>query len=126
VQQLSRLNSRVRLAHKKEGSMAFYAVDVRDRVIQRVTQQYLGADNTRYFLIEAGSAKLAWAKAMRASDAPGSAECDSCGHSYCHICADCSLSQRYSDYWICHGCGALTPRSQKFTLREVSYGLGQD
>lgn len=106
--------------------MAFYAVDVRDRVIQRVTQQYIGADNTRYFLIEAGSAKLAWAKVMRAADAPGSTECDSCGHGYCPICADCSVSQRYSDYWICHSCGALTARSQKFTLREVSYGLGQD
>ena len=106
--------------------MAFYAVDVRSRVIQRVTQQYRGADNTRYFLIEAASAKLAWAKAMRASDTPGSAECDSCAHHYCQSCAECSLSQRYSDYWICHSCGALTARSQKFELREVSYGLGQN
>lgn len=106
--------------------MAFYAVDVRDRVIQRVTQQYLGADNARYFLIEASSAKLAWAKVMRAADTPGSGECDSCGHRYCPVCADCSLSQRYSDYWICHSCGALTARGQNFTVREVSYGLGQD
>ena len=43
--------------------MAFYAVDVRDRVIQRVTNQYDGVDNKRFFLIEASSAKQAWAKA---------------------------------------------------------------
>ena len=43
--------------------MAFYAVDVRDRVIQRVTHKYDQADNKRYFSIEAGSAKQAWAKA---------------------------------------------------------------
>jgi hypothetical protein len=96
---------------KKEGNMAFYAVDVRDRVIQRVTQQYNGADNTRYFLIEAGSAKLAWAKAVRASDAISHAGCDSCHHRYCSICEDCSLTQQYSDYWICHSCGALNPRN---------------
>jgi len=34
--------------------MAFYAVDVRDRVIQRVTHKYDQADNKRYFSIEAG------------------------------------------------------------------------
>ena len=43
--------------------MAFYAVDVRDRVIQRVTQEYNRVDNKRFFLIEAGSVKQAWAKA---------------------------------------------------------------
>ena len=41
---------------KKEGKMAFYAVDVRDRVIQRVTQGYNGVDNKRFFLIQARSA----------------------------------------------------------------------
>jgi hypothetical protein len=90
--------------------MAFYAVDVRDRVIQRVTQHYNGADNTRYFLIEAGTAKLAWAQAVRASDPRGSVDCDSCRHRHCEACEDCSLAQRYSDYWICHICGALNPR----------------
>jgi len=91
--------------------MAFYAVDVRDRVILRVTQQYIGADNTRYFLVEARSAKLAWAKAVRASGVAGCADCDSCGHFNCSICQEWSLSQRYSDYWICHSCGALSPRT---------------
>jgi hypothetical protein len=43
--------------------MALYTVDVRDRVIRRVTQQSNGVDNKRFFLIEAGSAKQAWAKA---------------------------------------------------------------
>ena len=37
--------------------MALYAVDIRDRVIRRVTQEYHGVDNQRFFLIEAGSAK---------------------------------------------------------------------
>ncbi|HZA53964.1 MAG TPA: hypothetical protein VE616_06925 [Candidatus Udaeobacter sp.] len=43
--------------------MAFYAVDVLDGVIRRVTDEYSGVDNKRFFLIEAGSAKQAWAKA---------------------------------------------------------------
>ena len=34
-------------------------VDLRDRVIRRVTQEYNGVDNKRFFLIEAGSAKQA-------------------------------------------------------------------
>ena len=59
--------------------MAFYAVDVRDQVIQRVTWQYDGVrDNKRFFLIEAVSAKQAWAKASRASAAIGSADCSGC------------------------------------------------
>ena len=42
---------------KDVSSMALYAVDVRDRVIQRVSEEYSGADNLRVFLIEADSAK---------------------------------------------------------------------
>lgn len=34
--------------------MAFYVVDVRDRVIQRVTKKYAGADNARYFFYRSG------------------------------------------------------------------------
>ena len=104
--------------------MALYSVDVRDRVIERVTRQYIGANNTRYFLIEAGSAKLAWAKALRASAAIGSAGCDSCRHRYCGICQDCSLRQQYSDYWICHSCGALnlrTPKKEPVQLSQRKY-----
>jgi hypothetical protein len=56
-------NTSVGLAWRNEGNMALYAVDVRDRVIQRVTQGYNGVDNKRFFLIEAGFAKQAWAKA---------------------------------------------------------------
>ena len=100
---------RAGLAGKREGDMAFYSVDVRDGVIERVSQKFVGADNTRFFLIEAGSKKTAWAKAIRATDAVGGAACESCGHHYCNICEECSLSQRYSDYWICHSCGALSP-----------------
>jgi len=106
--------------------MAFYAVDVRDRQIQRVTQQYVGMDNTRHFLIEASSAKLAWIKAVRASGATGSADCDSCRHGYCRLCEDCSLSQQYSDYWICHSCGALSPRSPGLHSRQASNRLEEN
>ncbi len=45
---LGSVNLSVRLAWKKEGNMVFYAVDVRDRMIQRVTQQYNGVDKTRF------------------------------------------------------------------------------
>jgi hypothetical protein len=106
--------------------MAFYAVDVRDRVIRRVNEQYVGADNKRYFLIEAGSAKLAWARAARVSCAMGSADCDSCGHRCCRVCEECSLSQQYSDYWICHNCGALSLRIPSLHSREASNRLGQN
>ena len=91
--------------------MARYAVDVRDRVIRRVTQQYNGVrDNKRFFLIEAGSAKQAWAKASRASGTVASADCDRCHHRQCSACEECSVTKRYSDYWICHRCGELNPR----------------
>jgi hypothetical protein len=106
--------------------MAFYAVDVRDQVIQRVTREYNGADNARFFLIEAGSAKQAWAKASRSSTAIGSAECDRCRHFHCGICEECSVTKQYSDYWICHWCGKLNLRVPNLNLREVSYGLGED
>jgi hypothetical protein len=90
--------------------MAFYAVDVRDRVIQRVTQQYNSVDNKRFFLIKAGSAKQAWAKASRASGAIGGSNCGGCPHRHCSACEACSVTKRYSDYWICHCCGELNPR----------------
>jgi hypothetical protein len=106
--------------------MAFYALDVRDRVIRRVTQQYQGADNRRFFLIEAGSAKQAWAKADTASGPVGAAVCTSCRHSHCSACEECSLTKQYSDYWICHCCGALTERVPNLHLREVSNGLEEN
>jgi hypothetical protein len=97
--------------------MALYAVDVRDRVIQRVTRQYNGVrDNKRFFLIEAVSAKQAWAKASLASGAIGSDDCSCCHHRYCRACEDCSVTKRYSDYWICHGCGELNRRVQNTAL----------
>jgi len=104
--------------------MAFYAVDVRDRVIQRVTEEYNGMDNQRFFLIEAGSAKQAWAKASRSSAGIGSAECDCCRHRHCRICEECSVAKQYSDYWICHCCGELNLRVPNSDLKEVSHGLG--
>ena len=106
--------------------MAFYAIDVRDRVIQRVTDQYMGADNKRYFLIQADSAKLAWVKAARVSRATGRSDCDSCSHRCCSICEECSLSQQCSDYWICHHCGALSPRVSGLHSRVVSSAMEQN
>lgn len=101
----------VRLANRNAGNMMLYSVDVRDRVIRRVTQQYNGArDNKRFFLVEAGSAKQAWAKASRASETVGRADCDGCHHSHCSACEKCSVTRRSSDYWICHRCGELNPR----------------
>ncbi|MDP2601509.1 MAG: hypothetical protein Q8S00_02815 [Deltaproteobacteria bacterium] len=50
--------------------MDFYAVDVRDRAIQWVTRGYDGADNARFFLIEAGSGKQSSKKASRSLAAP--------------------------------------------------------
>ena len=48
--------------------MAFYAVDVGNHVIERVTQQYAVDHRKRVFLVEAVSAKQAWAKAGRVPD----------------------------------------------------------
>jgi len=62
------LNVRVRLARKKEGDVAIYLVDVRDGMIQRVTQKC-------HRVIEPGSAKQAWAKANSAPETNGSAVC---------------------------------------------------
>ena len=89
--------------------MAFYAVDVRDRVIRRVTEEYSGVDNKRFFLIEAVSAKQAWTKANPATE-PGSADCGNCRHRHCGVCEECSVARQYSDYWICHWCGELNRR----------------
>ena len=69
------LNVSVRLARKKEGDVAIYSVDVRDGMIQRVTQKCHRVNNKRFFLIEAGSAKQAWAKANSAPETNGSAVC---------------------------------------------------
>ncbi len=90
--------------------MALYSVDVRHRVIQRVTHQYNRVDNKRFFLIEAGSVKQAWVKAGRAVKAIGGADCSCCHHSHCCACEECSAAKQYSDYWICHSCGELNRR----------------
>jgi len=106
--------------------MAFYAVDVRDRAIQRVIREYNGADNARFFLIEAGSARQAWTKSSRSSTAIGSPECDRCRHRHCGVCEECSVAKQSSDDWICHWCGELNLRVPNSNLREVSYGLGEN
>jgi hypothetical protein len=106
--------------------MAFYAVDVRDRVIQRVTRAYTAMDNNRFFLIEAASAKQAWAKASVATKPNSSADCTWCRHYNCFICEECSVAKQYSDYWICHCCGELNPRRSNVQLKEVSNGLGEN
>jgi len=111
-----RLFSRnVRLARRNEGNnegnKVLYSVDVRDQGIQRMTQQFNRVrDNKQFFLIEASSAKQAWAKVNRASEAMESADCDGCQHRHCSACEECSVTKRFSDYWICHRCGELNPR----------------
>jgi hypothetical protein len=106
--------------------MAFYAVDVRDRVIQRVTREYTAVDNKRFFLIEAGSAKQAWAKAGVVTKPTSSSDCSWCRHHHCTVCEECSAAKQYSDYWICHCCGELNPRASNVHLKEVSNGLGEN
>jgi hypothetical protein len=106
--------------------MAFYAVDVRNGVIQRVTREYTVPDKKRFFLIEAGSAKKAWAKAGAATEAIGNANCGCCRHRHCTVCEECSAAKQYSDYWICHCCGELNPRVSNLSLKEVFNGLGEN
>jgi hypothetical protein len=93
-----------------KASMAFYAVDVGNHVIERVTQQYV--DSKKVVLVEAVSAKQAWAKAGRVSESMGSADCERCRHRACKTCAEYSVTKRYSDYWICHCCSELNRRAQ--------------
>ena len=88
--------------------MASYAVDVRG-VIKRVIQECTGTDNKRFFLMEA--AQQVGAKSGAASEPVGSAVCSSCRHRQCRDCEECSVAKEYSDYWICHCCGALTHRT---------------
>lgn len=106
--------------------MDFYLVDVRDRVIQRVTQKYHGVDNQRFFLIEASSAKQAWAKASSSLAAIGIPDCSCCHHRLCGVCEECSLAKQYSDYWICHWCAELNLRVPTLNLKEVPHGLGKN
>ena len=106
--------------------MPFYVVDIRDRVIQRVTNEYTEVDNQRFFLIEAVSSKQAWVKASRASVAIGSAICSWCRHRHCGECEACSVTKHYSDYWICHRCGELNRRVQNLPLRKMSTGSGKN
>lgn len=80
-------------------------------VIRRVTQECTGPDNNKHcLLIEA--AQKAGAESGAASKHLGSVVCSSCRHNQCSVCEDCSAAKEYSDYWICHCCGALNPRVQ--------------
>ncbi len=112
---------------QKEGNMAWYAVDVRDGVVRRVTAESTEsteADNQGRVLVEAGSAKQARTKANRSSGGIATAECDCCRHRFCSVCEECSVTKQYSDYWICHHCGELNRRVPNLYLKEVSHGLG--
>ncbi len=89
--------------------MAFYAIDAH-RLIQRLIQECIGADNRDCSLVEAVSAKQAWTNSGAMSEPVDSSVCSSCRHRYCHVCEECSAGKEYSDYWICHCCGALSRR----------------
>lgn len=95
--------------------MAFYAVDIRDKVVRKVTEQYDVVDKKRSVLIEAASAQQARAKASRLWETIGTANCGCCRHGRCPGCEECSVAERYSDYWICHCCGELNRRAQNRT-----------
>jgi hypothetical protein len=104
-------SSNVRLAPRNEGNKVLCSADLRDQGIQRMTQRSNRVrDNKQFFLIEASSAKQAWAKTSRASGAISYADCDECHHRHCRACEECSVTKRFSDYWICHRCGELNPR----------------
>lgn len=89
--------------------MAFDAVDVW-AVMQRGTQECTGTHNGHCLTAEAVSAKQTWANSGATSEPAGSPVCSSCRHRHCHICEEWSAGKEYSDYWICHCCGALTHR----------------
>ena len=80
-------------------------------VIRPVTQDGTGPDNTHCLLIEA--VQQASANSGVASKQVGTVVCSSCRHSQCPVCEDCSAAKEYSDYWICHCCGALNQRVQR-------------
>jgi hypothetical protein len=106
--------------------LAFYTVDMRNGITQRVTEKYDGADNKRLFLIEAASAKQAWAKAGTLSDPIDRAVCSNCRHRHCVECEECSAAKQYSDYWICHCCGELTARVESSQIKGGTNGLGKN
>ena len=105
--------------------MAFYAIDVRDRIIQQVSREYTAVDNKRFFLIEARSAKKAWAKAGTVTNPMSSVDCSCCRHCHCIVCEQCSVAKQSSDYWICHCCGELNLRVSKLALKGGVYELGE-
>jgi hypothetical protein len=82
-------------------------------VIQRVTQECTGPDNKHYLPVEAVE-QQASADSGAASKQVGSVVCSSCRHRQCCICEEWSIAKEYSDYWICHCCGALTHRLQSW------------
>jgi len=97
--------------------MAFYAVGVRDGVIQQVTRKYRAVDNNRFFLIGARSAKQTWAKADTATKPMSGADCSCCRHCHCIVCEEYSAAKQYPDYWICHRCRELNPRVPNLYLK---------
>ena len=119
------LKPSAKCARKSESNMAL-RVAVRDGVIQRMTQGYKGMDRKRLFKIDLDSAKQAWANGGCPPRAMTSGDCHSCRHRHCDVCDEYSLTKQYSDYWICHDCGALSLRIPRLHLREVSNGLGEN
>ena len=104
---------------------AFDELDTRDRVVQRMTEEYNGVRNPWHIVIKPGPAKQAWTDVSAAAGLD-SAKCTYCRHGHCRICEDCSVSKQYSDYWICHHCGELNRRVSNLCSSEVSHGLGKD
>ena len=93
--------------------MAFYAVDMRDRIPAGDSGIERGGQPA-FCLIEAVSAKRLWAETSCRSATMGSDECDHCHHRYCSVCEQSSVVNPYSGYWLCHCCGKANPCVSNF------------
>ncbi len=88
-----------------------------DGNIQRMTQGYKPGDHKRFALIEPSSAEAIRPKVKLAAVRLGSVACDDCRHRHCQVCEECSVTKRYSDFWICHCCGELNRRVRNLDVK---------
>jgi len=99
---------------------------VLDGKIQRMTQEYKPGDHKRFAPIEPSSAEAIRPKDKLAAVRMGSVACGDCRHPHCRVCEECSVTKRYSDFWICHCCGELNRRVPNLEVKGVPDELGKD
>ena len=80
--------------------MSFYAVDVVNHVIERVSQEYADGHSKKLVLVEALLRSRHMGKGPTRPGNDGSGVCERCRHGYWEICAEYSVTKRYSGYWI--------------------------